>query len=600
MNDERPRQAAPKGDRGPRQGGQPRAGGEKSGGDRRGGERGGRGSDRGRGRGGERGGGRGGRDDRGGRGDGRPSRALLPLTETRRLDLEADREAPLEGDERAELEAHLAFLRRYKGALRLSLNAAEDLLVNGAKPPSDRGVLKHLFAKLERSVIEQALSRDPFKSQAGARANFLAGIVRLQPTPENLLSYLETLAAGADRREAAQAFHLTIARFDFSTLTPAQLGRVLEILQGTFQGADRVQVAIGLLSSHGAHALFEREELDAEAKALFAPLAAVHRVVVSGARLPDDETARGRVLEGLERWLESPDAVLKSYPKEIRVRLLELALSGIDGRAPKKIPRGLLDSIPRSDPAYASLGQREAERLLSEGDASGAKAVLNALLSAHPYLKSLTAWRDALAWRQVGKLTLDESQPLAPGRRLVKAFWLEGRRFGWGRIAKVEDAGKLAAEARLQADLLLPGIPPVLAHGLGKDGTAFLFVSAPGRPLPAALTELGPKDALTLALDLALILKVLAAGGIELPDADPGRFLVNGRPARAVLLDLEGALATDPSRAALAHSAFAVSLAQKVLEKAPPELLTPTLRRQLGRPTPMPLLVKALYEALAG
>ncbi len=59
------------------------------------------------------------------------------------------------------------------------------------------------------------------------------------------------------------------------------------------------------------------------------------------------------------------------------------------------------------------------------------------------------------------------------------------------------------------------------------------------------------------------------------------------------MLDLEGALATDPSRAALAHSAFAVGLAQKVLEKAPPELLTPTLRRQLRRPTPVPLLVKA-------
>lgn len=529
----------------------------------------------------------------------RPSKALLPLTERRHLDLEAHAEVPFEADEQAELTAHLAFLRRYKGALRLSLNAAEDLLVNGAKAPSDRGVLKHLFAKLDRQTIDQALSRDPFKTQVPARANFLAGIVRLQPTPENLLAYLETLAAGADRREAAQAFHLTIARFDFGALSSAQLSRVLEILLQTFQGSDRVQVAIGLLSSHGAHAIFEQQSGDAEVRALFGPLAAIHRVVVGHKPLPDDDAARAQVLTGLERWLESPDAVLRSYPKDIRVRLLELALSGIDGRTVKKIPRGLLDSIPRSDPAYANLGQREAERLLAEGDASGAKAVLNGLLSAHPYLKSLTAWRDALGWRQVGKVTVDESQPIAPGRRLVKAFWLEGRRFGWARLAKVEDAGKLAAEARMQADLLLPGIPPVLAQGLGKDGTAFLFLSAPGRPLPAAMSELGPKDTLTLALDLSLILKVLASAGIELPDADPGRFLVHGRPARATLLDLEGALASDPARAALAHSGFAVRLAQAVLERAPPDLLTPSLKQKLSRPTPLPLLVRALYEALA-
>jgi len=69
------------------------------------------------------------------------------------------RSEALDAAEVAEMKQHLAFLRRYKDILRLKLNAAEDLLVNGQREPTDRGVCRHLLGKVERSVVEAAVAR---------------------------------------------------------------------------------------------------------------------------------------------------------------------------------------------------------------------------------------------------------------------------------------------------------------------------------------------------------------------------------------------------------------------------------------------------------
>jgi hypothetical protein len=79
---------------------------------------------------------------------------------------------PLSPEEIVEMREHLDFLREYKDALRLRLNAAEDLMVNGRREPSDRGVCRHLLGKVDRTVIEGAVGREPMKSNvAGALAH---------------------------------------------------------------------------------------------------------------------------------------------------------------------------------------------------------------------------------------------------------------------------------------------------------------------------------------------------------------------------------------------------------------------------------------------
>ena len=45
------------------------------------------------------------------------------------------------------------------------------------------------------------------------------------------------------------------------------------------------------------------------------------------------------------------------------------------------------------------------------------------------------------------------------------------------------------------------------------------------------------------------------------------------RPARAALIDLEGALATDPAKAALTHGGFAPEAARTLLAQVPKEIL---------------------------
>src|SRR5438128_8903784 len=96
----------------------------------------------------------------------------------------------LDAAEVGEMKQHLGFLRRYKDILRLKLNATEDLLVNGQREPSERGVCHHLLAKVDRGVIEAAVQREPLRSDAGARARMLAGAIRLTADVGVLLAYL--------------------------------------------------------------------------------------------------------------------------------------------------------------------------------------------------------------------------------------------------------------------------------------------------------------------------------------------------------------------------------------------------------------------------
>ncbi len=57
------------------------------------------------------------------------------------------------------MKRHLAFIAKYRGTLRLKLNAREDLLVNGSAEPTHRGHCKHLLSKVDRSTVVAALER---------------------------------------------------------------------------------------------------------------------------------------------------------------------------------------------------------------------------------------------------------------------------------------------------------------------------------------------------------------------------------------------------------------------------------------------------------
>jgi hypothetical protein len=479
--------------------------------------------------------------------------ALVP--EVSRLAQPAPPSDTLRAEEVAEMKEHLAFLRRYKSLLRLKLNAAEDLLVNGQRDPTERGVCRHLLGKVDRAVIEAAIARDPLHSDAGARARMLAGAVRLTADVGILLAYLEALAHVSSRAEAAQAFAEVVHRMDFESLSPARLARLLQVLVDTFVDHERVQVLFSLLANPAF-----RRALDGAGDALapavaqaLAPLRALHhRVVERGAEPP------ALLTPGMQLVLSAPDPVLRGYAEPLREAMLELALApdvppGLADRAAGV----LLSSLPRTGRPYARLALRRAAQLLHRHADDRARAVLQELRRAQPSVRAAERWLAALDGRRLGRIAL-AGEPPERGR-LIRAFWLDGQRPAWVRTAAAPAAERLACEARLQRELALPGIAAIVEHGVAT-GIPYVAVLGSGQPLDAAVAR--PLAAtFTLAAEAGRVLRALALAAIVLPDAAAERFLC-APPVGLALADLDGAQAGDADRA---HAAHAVDLARSLL-----------------------------------
>ncbi|HYY05493.1 MAG TPA: hypothetical protein VE997_02870 [Candidatus Limnocylindria bacterium] len=504
----------------------------------------------------------------------------------------------LDAAEVVEMKGHLAFLRRYKDLLRLKLNAAEDLLVNGQREPSERGVCHHLLAKVDRSVIEAAVQREPLRSDTAARARMLAGAIRLTADVGVLLAYLETLAQVRSRAEAAAAFAEVVRRIDFESLSATRLVRLLQVLLATFVDHERVQVLFGLLATPAFRRAFDAAAaaLPPEVADAFAPLRAVHRRLLEEPGAPDAPAVLAR---GMEQVLSAPDPVLRAYPEALRAGLLELALrpetpSALADRA----AGALLATLPREGRSYPRLALRRAAHLLARHADDRARVVLEELHRARPDVSAGARWRTALDARRLGRVALAGELP-ARGR-LAPAFWLDGQRGVWLRTAAAPEAERLASEARLQAALALPGVALVVEHGVAS-AIPYVAVSGPGKPLMldgAPPFEIG--RGLLLAAGAARILRTLALAGAALPDAAPERLLY-APPLTLVLADLDGVEERDPVTAAALHAPLAGALARALVSSAGARTLAPemaaTLARALAEPCELPHLINVLDRA---
>ena len=491
----------------------------------------------------------------------------------------------LDAAEVAEMKEHLVFLRRHKDLLRLKLNATEDLLVNGQRDPSERGVCHHLLAKVDRGVIEAAVQREPLRSDAGARARMLAGAIRLTADVGVLLAYLETLAQVRSRAESATAFAEVVRRIDFESVSSTRLARLLQVLIATFVDHERVQVLFSLLAT----APFRRA-FDAAAAALppdvadaFAPLRSVHRRLLEE---PGANDAPALLARGMEQILSAPDPVLRAYPEALRAGLLALALrpetpSALADRA----AGALLATLPREGHTYPRLALRRAAQLLERHADDRARVVLDDLHRARPDVRALAPLRAALDARRLGRVALAGELP-ARGR-LAPAFWLDGQRPVWLRTAAAPEAERLVAEARFQGALALPAIAPVVEHGVAS-AIPYVAVSGPGRPL---LLDAAPPfelaRGLLLAAAAARILRALALAGATLPDAAPERFLY-GPPSTLVLADLDGVEQHAAADAAALHAPLAFALARVLVPSGgagalAPEMATPSRARSPSR-----------------
>ncbi|MCC6765099.1 MAG: hypothetical protein IT293_10590 [Deltaproteobacteria bacterium] len=524
-----------------------------------------------------------------------PAEAAAPLVPSvSRLAAEsAVAPEPLGPEEIAEMKEHLVFLREYKDALRLRLNAAEDLLVNGRREPSDRGVCRHLLGKVERGVIEAAIGREPLKSNAAARSRMLAGAIRLTADVGVLLAYLETLAPQRSHAEAAAAFAEVVHRIDFASLSATRLARLLQVLTETFQGQERVQVLFSLLDGDAFRRAFDAAavhpagaaSLSPDVAAIFAPLRAVHRRLRGES---DAGAANGDpqgLAVGLEQVMAAPDPVLRGYAEPLRVRMLELALDpGIPPALADRAAGVLLASLARAGKTFTRLAMRRAAQLLARHVDDRARATLEEVRRAAPGYHAAERWLAALAARHMGRVAIVASPP--ERGRLEAAFWLDGQRPVWLRTAAAADAARLAGEAELQAALGLPGVAPLVEHGVAS-GIPYVAVAAPGQPWRLGDQRTAAPDrpaALALATQAARILRALALADVALPDAEPERFcLAADRASSLTLADLDGARATTRAEAEHANAGAAAALAARLVPGATNAADLTTLVRDLDR-----------------
>ncbi len=466
------------------------------------------------------------------------------MTRPRRLNLDLPTTEPLAPDEQNEMAEHLAFLRQFKPHLGLSLNATEDLLINGVRPPTDRGICKHLLSKLDRRAVERALGREAIKSSPGLRARLLAGVVRITPDVGNLLAYLEALTVVADKRDAAAAFGATLARIDFGTVSAAQMGAVLDVVDKTFQGHERTQALFGLLDNDSFREALERtiEAVPETLRASFAPLSAAHRAVIRG-ELPRSDEDRARAEQGVAIWLGAPERVLRSYPIDARERLIGHSLGDVDIAPIARPVRIMADSLLRDEPESVSLSVALFDRLLAARQEDLARGLLNTILQAQPTCKPAKRRQEVLAWPRKGRLALPPDGG-GSGRpdRMRRVFALDLPGFAWVRFGTAQEATRLEAEAALQTSLIVPGVAPCLGYATGPDATPYVLVAAAGRPLSNAFVRgLALHESLALAADGIRILNAVALGGVELPDAALWRFFVDRPGAGLRLADLDGA-----------------------------------------------------------
>jgi len=453
---------------------------------------------------------------------------------------------PLTPAEVAEMTHHLAFIRTYKDALRLKLNATEDLLVNGQREPADRGVCRHLLGKIDRTVIEGAIGREPLHSNPAARARMLAGAIRLTADPSVLLTYLETLTHVRSHAEAAQAFGEIVARLDFESVSASRLGRLLQVLVETFTGPERVQVLFSLLAGAAFARAFDAAlpTLPPAVVEAFGPLRAVHRRASGG---PAEQDSAVLLRAGVEQLVSAPDAILRGYAEPLRITILELTLD--DVVPPEVADRAagvLLASVPHGDRTYSRLVVRRAAQLLARHADDRARAVLEDLRRAQPGYHLAERWLEALDARRLGRIAL---RGTAPERgRLVAGFWLDAQKPVWIRTAPAADADRLVREAALQGELTLPGIAAVVEHGVAS-GNAYVAIAANGQPLRPPADGGAPAAGVAIAAATLRILHALALAGVLLPDAEPERFLLIPESATVTLADLDGAEQADVERA---------------------------------------------------
>jgi hypothetical protein len=477
-------------------------------------------------------------------------------------------EEPLSPREVAAMKQHFQFLKRHRKTLRLNLNAQEDLLLNGAREPTHRGVCKHLLGKLDKARVLTAVERLP----AAEGTQLLEGIVRFSPDVTYLLLYLECVQKSAAQKEATAALGVALGQLDFGDISEAQMRKVLHLISQVFSASQVPQVLFGLLKNSNFRQLFDSSQdgLPDELARVVLPLRAAHAVVLQDRPNPCSLTD---LRAGVQFLVQAPRAALLAHPPPVRERLFSLALEATHGMTAPVVEslRVLLGSLEGGEPVATQQGMALAVWLLVEGKTKDAKRLLTQLGESHPKFKEPSRWLRALGDGRDGRDGRDasillfsrprgrdggqaSSPPSSPSRspepsRLVEGFSLK---HGCPVYVVLGDANESADSSSLR-DLSrvyelsgASGIASFVESGSGKFSgkeRPYLAVRRPARLMTKPGKDLRGNDRREFrnrCRDVATSVHLLTARGVTLLGIEPRRLGLDGE-GRLWLIDLSGA-----------------------------------------------------------
>ena len=495
------------------------------------------------------------------------------------LDQSKSIEEPLSESELRVMGQHLRFLREHRKVLNLKVNAHEDLLLNGARPPTRRGVCQHLLAKVDRTRVFGAAQR----LEPAAATRLVEGVLQISPDVDYLLLYLDCVRRSASQQQAVSALGEALERLDFSQVSAAQLRRVLDLIAELFQGRQRVPVLLGLLAGSAFREAVDHSatELPQSLLELVMPLRAAQAAVLQGkpARFSAEHIERG-----VELLLDADERALLSHAPAARRRLLnagiELPPPLLKAARVAKSLGTLLESLRDDGREHGALGMALARALVAAGAEREARELLEALVRRYPDFRQPRRWLEALAAPRLGRVALSDEprrgggDARGTGLRDAKA---EGRLAALSLdnmqrlsvfVARAPDDHEHRSWFELLGSLSLPSLAPVWDHGTTDDGRPWFALPRLGRSMTGVLRgrpALDRESALRLCAEAAAILAMLAEVGVLLPDADPERFEL-GDSGRLWLFDVKGGEHRPPSEVRRLHPRHAADLCQKVLD----------------------------------
>lgn len=528
----------------------------------------------------------------------------------------------------ARMKATLRFLREHRQILKLKVNAAEDLLLNGRREPVHRGVCQHLLSKLDRPRVIAASERLP----PAEATELLAGIVRFAPEVPYILRFLQCVKASESRAETAAALTQALEQLDLRETSPAQLRDILLLIVDVFPAQQLPVFVLTLLERDEVQAAIERsrENFPEALARLLLPLGALHASIgrrprarhpsASAARKGRERLVRESVEEGARLLLEAGS--LAELAEPLRRRLLPIGCDAV-AHAPAERRQGsaadslvsLFRGLTFRDPASRTeAAWRVVRALLAAGRDDLARRILAEDFEGSSDAERSKRWLAVLSGARVGKVALDRSRGREQGRRKDPAAsgqeagapldsdrWQRGFHLPTQREVLVRTAPlpaeELSAHARLRRRASIPGIAPVLedidTNRAASQQVAVFAVASPGPTLESRV-ERGASAELVVdwCREAVRVLHALALEGLELPDAAARRFNVD-ESGRLWLTDLWG-IADGGGAAVGSHVAHARALCLRLLELLAVDVTPAKVAAQIAAATSARELLDAL------